>query len=606
MFLLPDIEINENILSIQSPYTLNGFLIKKVTYNFDYNGRSYYKIKNDNEYTWAVNSFDLKTIYDTIRERNRNRMFEDENRNIKYFFPFDHYINAIEDQCNSFWTGDARDRFIYRLRRQHRDDRYRAEEISNTDINDYSFSTDRATINPNVFRAFIDHRPQNNAMWSISFVDEPAKAKKYIHSYNYKPEYIKHYIPGENQNGLLLGAEIEVAGNTNEPDRESTVKKCIQIINGSEDDKEDLIYSTSDSTVQIELDTMPCTLEFHKNKMNYKELFKYLDEIGYKGHDCENAGLHIHADRSYLGNSELKQQLVITKILYILEKFNNEICVIARRDHEYSKFVGDRNNEKSVVELYNKYKNTGKRVALNLQHENTIEFRCFKSTLKYETFLLTLEFVKDIIDYAKSINIEEIELIQWDDLMNTFSKELKDYYNKRLKKEKDKNLTVDMIKKQIASLNKQINNCVNYLESTRLRKELNNKERKLKELEKKEKKKSINIERSFYTAERLASLDLAVSTHEDVNESLATTCYAVNNGYNTAGTRASAISSARDTVAAMTTDVDYVNPYAVWMGNASTTISNVNASLSNISLGSGTLYANNAVIGTINAETTSI
>lgn len=598
MILLPDIEINENILSIQSPYTLNGFLIKEVTYSIDYIGRSYYKIKNDNEYAWAVNSFDLKTIYDTIRERNRNRMFKDENRNGQYFVPFDYYINAIEDQCNSF----ARDRLIYRLRRQHRDDRYRAEEILSTDINDYSFSTDRATINPNVFRAFIDHRPQNNEMWSISFVDEPAKAKKYIHSYNYKPEYIKHYMPEENETTLLLGAEIEVAGNTNEPDRESTVKKCIQIINGSEDDKEDLIYSTSDSTVQIELDTMPCTLEFHKNKMNYKELFKYLDKIGYKGHDCENAGLHIHADRSYLGNSELKQQLVITKILYILEKFNNEICVIARRDHEYSKFVGDRNNEKSVVELYNKYKNTGKRVALNLQHENTIEFRCFKSTLKYETFLLTLEFVKDIIDYAKSINIEEIELIQWDDLMNTFSKELKDYYNKRLKKEKDKNLTVDMIKKQIASLNKQINNCVNYLESTRLRKELNNKERKLKELEKKEKKKSINIERSFYTAERLASLDLAVSAHEDANESLATTCYAVNNGYNFAGTRTSDIASARDTVAAMTTDVDYVNPYAVWMGDASTTISNVNASLSNISLGRGTLYANNAVIGTINAS----
>lgn len=438
MFLLPDIEYSGNILSIQSPYTLNGFLIKKVTYNFDYNGRSYYKFINDNEYTWAVNSFDLKTIYDTIRERNRNRMFEDENRNGQYFVPFAFYIDAIKDQCNSFWTGDARDRFIYRLRRQHRDNRYRAEEILSTDIsftnNDYSFSTDQVTINPNVLRTLLDGTPRHSATYAISFGDEPEKAKKYIHSYNYKPEYIKHYMPEENETTLLLGAEIEVAGNTNEPNRESTVKKCIQIINGSEDDKEDLIYSTSDSTVQIELDTMPCTLEFHKNKMNYKELFKYLDEIGYKGHDCENAGLHIHADRSYLGNSELKQQLVITKILYILEKFNNEICVIARRDHEYSKFVGDKNNEKSVVELYNKYKNTGKRVALNLQHENTIEFRCFKSTLKYETFLLTLEFVKDIIDYAKSINIEEIEFIQWDDLMNTFSKELKDYYNKRLKK----------------------------------------------------------------------------------------------------------------------------------------------------------------------------
>lgn len=37
-------------------------------------------------------------------------------------------------------------------------------------------------------------------------------------------------------------------------------------------------------------------------------------------------GLHIHANRSYLGKSRISQELVISKILYILEKFNDEIC----------------------------------------------------------------------------------------------------------------------------------------------------------------------------------------------------------------------------------------------------------------------------------------
>ena len=35
--------------------------------------------------------------------------------------------------------------------------------------------------------------------------------------------------------------------------------------------------------------------------MNYREMFEYLDKEGYKGHDCETAGLHIHANRT-IGN----------------------------------------------------------------------------------------------------------------------------------------------------------------------------------------------------------------------------------------------------------------------------------------------------------------
>jgi hypothetical protein len=274
-------------------------------------------------------------------------------------------------------------------------------------------------------------------------VFRPFKQPNYIHSFNYiPPEYMQHFLPGEDKTTtLLLGIEIEVAGNISENEgtnRNNVVKKCIQIMNGSDSDKEDLIYCTQDSTVQIELDTMPCSLAYHKKKMNYKELFKYLDLIGYKGHDCENAGLHIHANRSYLGDTILKQQLVISKILLILEWFNDEICVIARRKNDYSRFVGNKDKEDSAINLYGKYKDTGKRAALNLSHKDTIEFRCFKSTLKYETLLLTLEFVKVIIDFAKATNIEQIECIRWDDIMNKFSPELREYYLKRKMKQKEK------------------------------------------------------------------------------------------------------------------------------------------------------------------------
>lgn len=377
-------------------------------------------------------------------------------------------------------------------------------------------STFEGELNINNFNRLIDNvRASSNSYefdergYFRSFVS--SRSKTYIHQFNYVPKYIKHFMPGESEDTtLLLGAEIEVGGNNNissDNDKNSTVKKCIQIMNGSDSDEENLIYSTHDSTVQIEFDTMPCSLEFHKNKMNYREMFEYLDKEGYKGHDCETAGLHIHANRSYLGKSRISQELVISKILYILEKFNDEICVIARRDNDYSEFAGEKQNEDSIVELYGKYKDKGKRAALNLQHKDTIEFRMFKSTLKYETFILTLEFVKDIIDYAKSVDIEEIELAKWSDLMNCFSSELRKYYEFRYqKKVKDINgSTVKQIRKRISKLKSELKNSKNFFEKNKLQQEYCYLKKEYKELNKKE-KKLIKMKRRIVESETISSI----------------------------------------------------------------------------------------------------
>lgn len=436
MLLLPDIRSGENVLSIQSPYTINGDIVTDIDIelHISFNGIILLKTEKGTYYRFPIEELS----YNFSREMARFIVRYGYNACIEGYrdihdwsdYSFNNYINNIKDQCECIGLRYNYDHYITRINALKADLRRQGRLSS-------SFETD---YNRFIYDRFMfDTTFRNNTCIRINnpSIDKPKKT--YLHDYNYKPEYIYHYMPNEDKDTTaLFGIELEVAGNENEPDREETVKKCIQIINESDDDSENLIYSTKDSTVQIELDTMPASFEFHKNKMNYKELFKYLDEIGYKGHDCDKAGLHIHVNRKYLGKSELVQQLTISKILYILEKFNDEICVIARRNNSYSKFVGKDEVNKSLNELYNKYHSTGKRVALNLQHKDTIEFRIFRSTLKYETFILTIEFVKDIVDYAKSINIEQIELIKWSDLMDTFSDELKGYYNIRLEKEKNK------------------------------------------------------------------------------------------------------------------------------------------------------------------------
>lgn len=388
------------------------------------------KLENMNRREYGGNDFELLNSVLAEQSRNSNcihgRILYDTTCNKAYVCDCDGIIIDVVSLHQSFVPSSTQ--------------RGRRSEITST-----SLTVDEAARYNNSISFHSSAITFNNSELDRGFINNIIlnKTKTYIHQFNYVPEYIKHFMPGESEDTtLLLGAEIEVGGNNNissDNDKNSTVKKCIQIMNGSDSDEENLIYSTHDSTVQIEFDTMPCSLEFHKNKMNYHEMFEYLDKEGYKGHDCETAGLHIHANRNYLGKSRISQELVISKILYILEKFNDEICVIARRDNEYSEFVGSKKEENSLVELYGKYKDHGKRAALNLQHKDTIEFRMFKSTLKYETFILTLEFVKDIIDYAKSASIEEIELIKWADLMKLFSPALRNYYTKRYNKQYKKN-----------------------------------------------------------------------------------------------------------------------------------------------------------------------
>lgn len=461
MRLIPDFLIDGCKISMQDPYTINNEVIinTEILDNIIH-------IRTINIYQLdKIYSFNIEIFNNAIRRSYDfyvNETFVDENGIISNHPHNIHdYVNTIRIHNPIFVNGvnfhsNDLGNVYQRLIRQRRLQLECCVSSSSLEPNE----NDRID-RPSYWNYWINRVTSvNNSYFDVDLLYERfghSNIKKYIHSYNYKPKYVHHKLDTEDT-PLLLGAEIEVAGNNNKDERDSrenVVKRCIQIINGSNSDEENLIYSTSDSTVQIELDTMPCSLEYHKT-LNYKQMFEYLDKQGYKGHDANSAGLHIHADRKYLGKTELMQQLTISKILYILEKFNDEICVIARRNNSYSQFVGNGKNETSIVDLYGKYKNNGKRVALNLQHPETIEFRCFRSTLKYETFILTLEFVQDIIDYVKSINIEEIELIQWNDLMKTFSDELREYYNERLAKIKKDQMSMVEFKQNVASFEENI------------------------------------------------------------------------------------------------------------------------------------------------------
>ena len=61
-------------------------------------------------------------------------------------------------------------------------------------------------------------------------------------------------------------------------------------------------------------------------------------------------------------------------------------------------------------------------MCVNLQNYNTVEFRIFRGTLKYDTFIATIQLVHEICTQAIKKSDKEFESMSWSD----FVKEIKD------------------------------------------------------------------------------------------------------------------------------------------------------------------------------------
>lgn len=260
-----------------------------------------------------------------------------------------------------------------------------------------------------------------------------ASAKEYVHKHDYKPTYNAHKLP-EEENPLYLGAEIEI--DKGGQDNHEVMGKCLSIMNSDENNKkETYIYGMHDGSLSLgfEIATMPATLLFHKT-LPYKEMFDYLISQGYRAHDTQTCGLHVHINRNFFGESILDQQLCISGLTYLVETYWNEIVTISRRDSNRYSSRFNKKKEDTILNMFSKVTNGSKYSAINLQHNNTIELRMFKGTLNYNTFINTLEFVHILANIVKNTNIYNIDKITWEDIYNHFSDELKEYYNTRKNK----------------------------------------------------------------------------------------------------------------------------------------------------------------------------
>lgn len=211
----------------------------------------------------------------------------------------------------------------------------------------------------------------------------------------------------------------------------------------------------------FEIATHPATLKSHLDPtvFNYKGAFDDLVKLGYNSHTAGTCGLHVHINRSFFGASKQIQNLNAGKMAYLLEKHWSEFVGFSRRNSDqldrwakvqklYSEFksietaidnapisVVGKNKEKGshLRSLLTKwYPNGEKYVALNTQHANTFEFRIFRGTLRYETYMATLILIDSFARLVANKKVNDLTSVSFSDIINYSGNEtIKNYWATR-------------------------------------------------------------------------------------------------------------------------------------------------------------------------------
>lgn len=221
----------------------------------------------------------------------------------------------------------------------------------------------------------------------------------------------------------FFGVELEIDEGG---ELEANAKELLKLANSEADE---FIYCKSDGSLSedFEIVSHPFTLDYHINEFPWDEILHRAIELGYLSHSTDTAGLHIHVNRTAFGATEEVQDRSIARILYFMEANWNELLRFSRRTqyqmNRWAARYGYKEHPADILDHAKKGYGGGRYSCVNLQNYNTIEFRIFRGTLKYNTFIATLQMVNHICDVALVFSDEEIRNLSWSSFVADIPKE---------------------------------------------------------------------------------------------------------------------------------------------------------------------------------------
>ena len=234
------------------------------------------------------------------------------------------------------------------------------------------------------------------------------RRNKMIEDYYYKPEPL---FRGDGPRYFGVELEIDGAG-----EDDTSARKVMEIANGNGVEN---LYCKHDGSLDdgFEMVTHPMTLEYHMKEMPWKQILQEAIRLGYTSHQATTCGLHVHVNRDAFGNTEEAQDAVIARILYFFEKNWEELLKFSRRTprqlERWATRYGYKDQPKELLDHAKKGYHCGRYTSVNLTNTDTIEFRIFRGTLKYNTLIATLQLLDRICDVAICLTDDQVKAMSW-------------------------------------------------------------------------------------------------------------------------------------------------------------------------------------------------
>jgi hypothetical protein len=212
------------------------------------------------------------------------------------------------------------------------------------------------------------------------------------------------------QNKRFFGVELETEIKIDYITKDKAAERLHDLINGGSIGKNIFFENDGSLNYGFEMVTHPMSLPAHRELWKFlqdKEAIKYM-----RSHNTSSCGLHVHVSRRGLSS------LQIAKIVTFINNRDNEqlIRAVARRYADGYCKIKDKTIGKSC-------RSEDRYEAVNITPRETIEFRIFKGSLKYESVVSAIEFAHAITEFCKP-SVTSIKDLNADKFLDYCAKEM--------------------------------------------------------------------------------------------------------------------------------------------------------------------------------------
>jgi hypothetical protein len=221
-----------------------------------------------------------------------------------------------------------------------------------------------------------------------------------IGGYHSSRNYLRFDLDAWSQanHGRMFGVELEVEV-LDTLNRESVAKKLHRAINQGEFGRNVFFENDGSLNFGFEIITQPRSLPAQR------ELFQFLQDqetiTGLRSHSTGTCGLHVHVSRTGLTNLQLARAVLFINdannepfIHALARRYNTGYCRVYQKRLDQAHLPGDRYE------------------SVNLTRRDTVEFRLFRGSLRYEAVVAAVEFCHALLEFCANPDLT-VEGLRW-------------------------------------------------------------------------------------------------------------------------------------------------------------------------------------------------